>query len=215
MFNYDLVLKVMQAGLVNHFTFIPMLTKNDGTRHGEKHRRNKARAGTENKELVTFLDGCVNRGRRDIEQLGSFFAKYDIKMTTYYGKDRYFSHQQRREYFEQIGDGLLSNSLVFVDPDIGLEVQKSREQHILFAEVKDLYERMDRSSILMIYQCFPRVDRHEYLHMRSEELKEKVAGDWPVCIDDNETAFFFLTKDESLEHSLTHVIQEYAESYSK
>jgi len=35
---------------------------------------------------------------------------------------------------------------------------------------------MDDSSILMLYQYFPREDHHEYLHRRSEELKEKSDG---------------------------------------
>ena len=210
LFTYDLVLHIIQAGLVEHFTFIPMLTSNDNTRHGSKYRRDKAKAGRENKELVSFLDECVMGGRRDIKQLGSFFGKYGIKMKIY-GKD--FSHQQRQEYFEQIGGEFLSKSLIFADPDVGLEVKRSGKEHILYAEVKDLYQRMDKSSILMIYQYLPRQPRQGYLNMRCEELKEKVAGDYPVCIDDNEIAFFFLTKDESLEHSLTHLISNYVECY--
>ncbi len=214
LFKYDLIYHIIQAGLVNHFAFIPMLTENDATGQGGVTDRDKAKAGAGNKELMSFLDECVKRGRRDIKQLESFFEKQDIKMTIYYGKDRYFSHQNRRQYFEQIGDGLLSKSLIFVDPDNGLEVKRSREKHILYSEVDDLYERMDKSSILMLCQHFPREPRHEYLHFRVEELEEKISGDEPICIDDGEIIFFFLTKDESLEHSLTHVIQDYAEHYS-
>ena len=213
LFTYDLIWQILQAGLVEHFTFIPMLTRNDDKGHGEKYHRDKAKVGKKNKELVGFLDKCIRDGKRNIEQLAGFFAQSEIEMTIY-GKDRHFSHQQRREYFEQIGNELLSNSLIFVDPDIGLEVKKSGEEHVLYAEVKNLYERMDKSSILMLYQYFPRVPRQQYLNMRMEELKEKVAGNWPVCIDDNEVVFFFLTRDESLEHSLTHLISDYAEDYS-
>ena len=211
LFTYDLVLQIIQAGLVEHFTFIPMLTSNDGTGHGEKCNRDKARAGIQNKELVGFLDECVNVNKRDIGQLEKFFGKYDIDMTIY-GKG--FSHRQRREYFEQIGDELLLKSLVFVDPDIGLEVERSGEKHLLYAEVKDLYERMDESSMLMIYQYFPRKPRQQYLNTKCEELKDKIAGDYPICIDDGEIAFVFLTRDESLEHQLTHVIGDYKECYS-
>jgi hypothetical protein len=214
LFKYDLVLQIIQAGLVNHFTFIPMLTEPDGTKQGGKIDRSQAKVGTENKELMIFLDGCVREGKRDIEQLKNFFARYAIKMTTYYGKDRYFSHGQRQEYFEQIGDELLSKSLIFIDPDTGLEIQSSSKEHILYSEVKTLYDRMDKHSILMIFQYFPREEHHEYLHHRSEELEEKVAGEEPISIDDNEILFFFLTRDDSLEHELTHIIEHYAEGYS-
>ncbi len=74
---------------------------------------------------------------------------------------------------------------------------------------------MNKDSILMLFQHFPRQPRQQYLNARAEELKEKVCGDYPICIDDNEVIFFFLTKDESLEHSLMHIIQEYAEGYGK
>jgi len=215
LFKYDLVYQIMQAHLAHHFTFIPMLTVPDGTGHGGKTDRAQAKVSTENKELMYFLDECVNKGRRDIKQLESIFAEHAVKMTIYYGKDKYFFHEQRNEYFKQIGSELLAKSLVFVDPDIGLEVKRSRKQHILYTEVEDLYRRMDKDSILMIYQHFPRENHQQYLNTRCQELKEKISGDWPVCIDDNEIIFFFLTKDESLEHSLTHLIGDYAKRYSK
>lgn len=212
LFTCDLIMHIMQAGLVGHFTFIPMLTSNDGTGHGEKCSRDKANAGTKNVELVNFLDECVKEGRRNIRQLESFFGEYAIGIKIY---EKEFTHESRQEYFEQIGDGLLSDSLIFVDPDVGLEVERPGGGHVLFGEVEDLYQRMDEGSILMIYQYLPRQPRQEYLNKRCEELKEKVAGDYPVCVDDNEIAFFFLTKDEALEHSLIHVIGDYAEGYSR
>ena len=214
LFTYDLIFQIMRAGLTGHFTFIPMLTRNDDKRHGQKLSRDKAGAGAKNTELTAFLDTCVREGRRNIEDLEGYFAGYGIEITIYCGNDSYFSHQNRQEYFAQIGDKLLINSLVFVDPDVGLEVKNPEEEHLLYSEVKSLYERMDKSSILMLFQHFPRRPRQQYLNMRSEELKDKVTGGHPVCIDDNEIAFFFLTKDESLEHSLTHVIKDYTECYS-
>jgi hypothetical protein len=215
LFTYDLIFQIMRAGLAGHFTFIPMLTPDNDRRHGKKYNRDKARAGNKNVELMAFLDACVHEGRRNIEEVKEFFARYEIEMTIYYGKESHFSLQNRKEYFTQIDDRLLENSLIFVDPDIGLEVRNPGEEHLLYSEVKSLYERMDRSSILMIFQHFPRRARQRYLNMRAEELKEKVLGDYPVCIDDNEAIFFFLTKDRDLENSLITAIGEYTESYSQ
>jgi len=210
----DLVLMIMQAGLVKHFTFVPMLTEPDGTNHGEKADRSYARAGTGNKELVNFLDECINGGQKDIEQMVGFFQRYGIGMTIYYGEDGYFSHWKRQSYFAGIESGLLSKSLILLDPDNGLEVKRSGEKHVLYSEVKELYERMDEDSILMVYQYFPRAPRQQYLNGRAQELKEKVSGDYPVCIYDSEIAFFFLTKNGSLEHSLSHLIGDYTKRYS-
>ncbi|MFC1988526.1 hypothetical protein ACFLVJ_01670 [Chloroflexota bacterium] len=214
LFSYDLIYRIMRDGLVSHFSFIPMLTEPDANSYGGKTDRNKAKVGAKNIELVNFLDECIREGKRDIKQLENFFDGYGIDMTIYPESEGHFSHRHRREYFALIKDELLNKSLIFVDPDNGLEVARSREQHLLFDEVRHLYDRMDESSILMLFQHFPREDHHEYLHRRSEELAELVSGEDPVCIDDDEIIFFFLTKTESLEHELTHLIQDYAESYS-
>ncbi len=213
LFKYDLIYQIIKAGLVRHITFIPMLTENDDTKQGGERNRDKAKAGTKNSDLVEFLNELGEKTKRDVRQLKSYFQKKGIKMTIYKEGD-YFSDDSRLEYFKQIGNELLSKSLVFVDPDIGLEVKRTRDKHIKYLEVKSLYERIDKNSILMIYQHFPRVSHQEYLNRRCTEIKETVTRDWPICIDDNEVAFFFLTKDESLEHSLTHVISDYAELYS-
>lgn len=215
LFTYDLILKVIsKIDAITHLAIIPMLTENDGTGHGNKVSRNKAKAGTDNKELIAFLDECVNQDRRDIRQLEGFFAKHAIETTIYCGKGEYFSHERRKRYFQDIGSELLSKSLIFIDPDTGFWVKKSGKEHVLYSEVKSLYERMGKNSILMIYQYLPRRPRQEYLNMRAEEIKEQVVGDYPICIDDDRIAFFFLTKDEALEHSLLHIIGHYAEHYS-
>ena len=112
LFKYDLVYQIMEERLADHFTFIPMLTEPDITRQGENRDRKKAKAGTENEELVSFLNGFKEKSKRDIKHLNSFFGKEAIEMTTYYGKNKYFSHEKRKEYFEQIADELLSKSLV-------------------------------------------------------------------------------------------------------
>lgn len=213
LFTYDLAYWIQQAGLVNHFTFIPMLTMPDGSSDGSKTDRTKAGVGTQHQKLVDFLDECVRENRRDIRQLERFFSEHEQRMTIYSGKDRYFSHRKRQEYFNGIRIELLLDSLILVSPDNGLEVNRSRERHLLFSEVKDLYQRMAPSSILMIFQHFPRQDHHEYLHRRAEELAEKVCGEVPLSIDDNEAIFFFLTKDEEFEDDLAHLLEHYAKEY--
>ncbi|MBI2848332.1 MAG: hypothetical protein HYX83_04070 [Chloroflexi bacterium] len=214
LFNYDLVQEIMSAGLVEHLTFIPMLTPDDNKGHGNKYNRSRARAGFKNTDLMSFLDQCIENDNRDIRQLERYFAKHGVKMTSY-AKDAFFTHKNRKQYFAQIGDALLRKSLAFVDPDIGLEVKNPGKEHLLFSDIKDLYERMDAGSILMLAQHFPRVNQVEYMNSRSTELKEKVSGDFPVCIDDGEIIFFFLTKDHDLSHKLVGLAGEYAERYAR
>lgn len=216
LFKYDLICYIKEADLVNHFTFIPMLTKNDNTKQGGERNREKAKAGKKNEDLKKFLDKFEDESRRDIEQLRSFFKKKAINMKIYYGKGKYFSHESRHKYFDQIAAKLLPKSLVLVDPDKGLQIKKSGKEHILYCEVKMLYDRMDRSSVLMIFQFFPRIRTQdyiqEYFYQRFEKLRA-LAGDLPIYIDDNEVRFFFLTKDKSIRNSLGNILSDYKKRY--
>ena len=214
LFTYDLAYWIQRAGLVNHFTFIPMLTAPDDSTDGSRTDRARATVGTKNGELVDFLDECVRENKRDIKYLEPFFTDREQRITIYSGKNKYFTHQKRQEYFSGIKIELLLDSLILVGPDNGLEVTRSRERHLLFSEAKELYERMAPSSILMLFQHFPRTDHHEYLHQRAEELAHQVSGAMPLSLDDNEGIFFFLTKDEELEDDLAHLLGHYAEEYS-
>ena len=164
------------------------------------------------------MDEFKEKGKRDIKHLESFFEKRNIRMEIYYGKDKYFSHEKRGEYFKQIGNELLPKSLVLIDPDKGLEIMRTRDEHVKYCEVKNLYERMDKNSILMIFQYYPRIrtenNIQKYFCERSEKLKN-IAGDLPIYIDDNEVRFFFLTKDKSIRDSLRKAISDYKRSYPR
>ena len=220
LFKHDLVYRISQAGLVDYFTFIPTLTENDDTEQGGERNRDKAKAGRKNDKLVKFLGRFKEKSKRDIKHLKNFFSKQDIEMTIYYGKSKYFPHLQRGKYFKQIENELPLKSLIFVDPDIGLEIKskKSNKKHIRYSEVKDLYERIDKNSILMVYQHHPRIrtqnNIREHFSQRSEKLRE-ITGELPIYIDDNEMRFFFLTKGKSIRNSLGKILRGYKNIYPR
>jgi len=213
LFKYDLIYQIVQAGLVKRFTFITMLTENDGTGQGGVTNRGKAKAGKQNEEVVKFLDKCIGENKRNIKQLESFFGKYGISIRIY-KKDEHFISRTRQEYFKQIKDELLTKSLILVDPDIGLKDEDERltDKYLSYSEVKSLYEHMDKSSVLMIFQFIPRVNRETYFPGISKKLREKV-GNLPLYISDNQIVFFFLTKSKSLRESLSKEISKYGKCY--
>ena len=219
LFKYDLILQVIQkTGSINHFMFIPMLTPNvtdkKGTgRDGEKRDRKKAKAGRKNDDLVEFLDKFKEKSKRDYKQIRSFFKKYYNIEVKIHKEDKYFSSSQRQEYFEGIKNDLLSKSLIFADPDNGLQILSSGKEHILYSEVKDLYDRMDKASILMIYQHFPRNEKHKkYLVRRSNDL-ERCVGYRPIYISDNQIVFFLLTKNAVFKETVGGIISNYERCY--
>ena len=187
LFKYDLISRIIQeTNSINRFLFIPMLTENDNRGDGNKIDYNKAKAGTQNKDLMTYLKNCVNMGRRNITEIKRYFESKEIKVYIY---NELFIHRNRESYFDEIRKELFLHSLIFVDPDNGLEIKQSNERHLLYHEANDLYNCMDKDSILMIYQHFPRENHTEYLRRRTDEL-EKLTEDSPIYISDNEIIFF-------------------------
>lgn len=218
LFKYDLVLQITGKRLVNHFTFIPMLTPAKLTsintkREGEQRDRSKAKAGWKNRDLVEFLNRFNNKNERDIRHLDVWFKKQGIKIETF--RD-YFCNAERVKYFQETTKRLLPKSVICVDPDVGLEfeVGKPKEKHILYSEVTGLYKQMDCSSLLMIFQFIPRKKRETYFPRICRELRQEV-GDLPIYISDNQIVFFFLAKDKSLRKSLVDILSAYKDSYPK
>jgi len=123
-----------------------------------------------------------------------------------------FSHEKRGRYFDSIVSHLPKKSLIFLDPDIGLEESKPTKKHLLFDEVKKIFEGMDSKSALMIYQHFPREKHEGYVRRRCAEL-HSITGTWPVIITDNEIIFFFLVKNAVLNETLGDVLSLYASTY--
>ncbi|MEE8168786.1 MAG: hypothetical protein V3T58_07955, partial [Candidatus Hydrothermarchaeales archaeon] len=209
---YDLVETIIrEINSITRFVFIPMLTRNDNRGDGNKLDYSRAKAGSKNKNLVRFLGTCVKENKRDIREIKKYYENYNIEIV-FYREAEYFNHRERASYFEGIDGELLSGSVIVVDPDNGLEVKNSNHKHLLFREVEGLYQKMDKSSILVLFQFFPRVHRNTYLSRRSKELRENT-GDLPVYIHDNDVVFFVLTKNHKLKEKLSKIILEYRDSY--
>ena len=224
LFKYDLIQRILkEMGSLQGFTFISMLTKND-TRRRDGNKRDFDRAkefgrpGTKNEELIEFLKPYkeIDGDKRDFTEIEKYFKLKGFKIRIYKGHE-YFNNRIRGDYFKNIPEGFLHKSLVFVDPDNGLEIQNSKEKHLLRSEVKYLYDRMDEDSILMIYQHFPRA-RHKYREYspegRSNDLR-KFTRCLPIYISDNEIFFLFLAKNDELKNQLARIVSKYKRDYPK
>ena len=213
LFKYDLIYQIIKKiDSINHFIFIPMLTENDGGRDGNKKDYNIAKAGTNNKELMNFLSICIKEKKKNILELLNYFKLNEIYIYIY-DENGYFNNKNRSNYFRKIGQKLHPNSLIFIDPDNGLEVKNSTEKHILYCEVKDIYDKMENKSILMLYQHIPYENHDKYLKKRSIELG-RVIGKIPLYISDDEIIFFFLTKNTNTNILLANIIVSDKESYN-
>jgi ribosomal protein S30 len=230
LFKYDLIQRIIKEIVsLQKFTFIPMLTKcepnrGDGNKRGFARAEKDDRPGTNNEELIGFLKkyGAINevdKDKRDFTKIEDYFKSKSIKVLFHKDEEHeYFEQEQkaRDRYFQNIPREYLHRSLVFVDPDIGLEVKTCTEKHLRYEEVRELHDCMDEGSILMIYQHYPRArNKHkEYLPpARANRLKREVRGDLPIWITDNEIIFFLLTKNDELKSQLERIISRYKRDY--
>ncbi len=210
--KFDLVYQIVKEGLVDQFTYIPMVTENEAQKEEPNICRYEASAGTGNKALLDFLDKSIINEKRDIRQLGEFFQQQGIKATIYRA-DKVFTHEGRKAYFAGINQDLLTKSLILVDPDKGLEEDVNGAGNLLYSELRDVYERMDFESYLMFTQRFPYDLYEEYLGMRTAELKDRIFGSQPISIDDLDSIIFFLTKNKFLQGRLVNLLRDYTQKY--
>jgi hypothetical protein len=220
LFKFDLVRHMMKSmpGL-NGFTFIPMLTGSErkpDLKPGIKKDMVKAvkagKAGSQNTNLIQHVSRLqeIDSDLDYVQSLHSYFKNEKILMDIMHPHT--FTHRERERYFNSVFTSFPKKSLVFLDPDIGLEESKPDHRHLLFDEVKMIYDHLDAGSVMMIYQHFPRKVHEDYIQQRCSQLSE-LTGSSPLTITDNEIIFFLCAKSRGMEERLETVLESYANSY--
>ena len=209
--KYDLVLTLIEKiDLLNFFTFIPMLTQDDGSSDGGKTKYD----GSRRKELDDFLKSCVKKSNRNIKNLRSFISSYKHIEYCPYRDDEYFSHARRKQYFDSVDTSALNESVILIDPDNGFEVKSMRSgighKYLKYSELSDLYARMGSNSLIMVYQHIPRVKREDYFAQIGQEVRKCMNVKGPMCLLDNWVAFFIMAKTDELANKIWKVINDYA-----
>jgi hypothetical protein len=220
LFKLDLVYHLMKKmPTLDSFTFVPMLTGKDekaGQMQSVKKDLGtavkKGRAGSKNKDLLLHMERLqkIDDDTEYFRVIQSLFKRENILMIVF--DQTQFSHKNRRHYFNTLIEQFPKKSLIFLDPDNGLEESNPSKKHLLFEEVKRVHNHMDDHSIMMIYQHFPRKPHDEYIKSRCSQLNEFTRQD-PVTITDNEIVFFLITKNPELKTRLKIILKEYSNSY--
>jgi len=212
--KFDLVDFIAGSGLIEHFTYVPMLTRDEAGREEPQFCRHNSSGGGQNQGLVAFLDNCIINEKRQIGQLEEYFKDREFQFTLY-SKNTFFTHEDRGAYFAGLKGELLDSSLILIDPDKGLEEDRNGDGNLLFSELRDIFDRMSEASLLMFTQRFP-YDLHEvYLGMRVAEIKEVIPGCQPISLDDQDSIIFLLTKSQSMQNGLLKLLGEYTGKYAK
>lgn len=220
LFKYDLVRHVMKAlPIFTSFTFIPMLSDEpepagkvmSAAKNLEKAKKT-GKAGSQNTDLVCHMKRLqeIDDDLEYFRIIRDYFFKEHILVDILHTNP--FTHKNREAYFKNILGALPKKTLLFLDPDVGLEESKPSKKHLLFKEVEKIAGRMDAQSVMMIYQHFPRENHEGFVRRRCSEL-HRVTGCCPISITDNEIIFFFIVKNERTRESLEEVLTRYADTY--
>jgi hypothetical protein len=122
----------------------------------------------------------------------------------------------RQRYFSRLAGLACANSLVFFDPDNGLEVpsvasNRQGSERYLYLEELGLFR--DRGASVLVYQHFPRVNRHCFLDQRLRRLREHMGLDYVVfAAHSSQVAFLFALREKRARSLLASVKRRCAES---
>lgn len=204
-FKYDLIAFVLQDMEIENYVFVPMLTKD---REGNEGNRRPKHIGGKSKDLLSFIEDRISKDLNHwenwlMESVQSYETVQPVNETYFEDADA-----QRSKYWEQFSQLLeRENALIFVDPDTGLETgdskyleQRGREKYILNGEAKNLYERLDPSSILMIYQHLPRNrNKHtESVEKKLSQIHSATGGSSACAYREDDLAFIFIAEEDIL-----------------
>lgn len=200
LFKYDLLLDLVKGHGSGRLTFVPMLTPNDDSGEGQL---TQADSRGRRKVLYDFLKACLDNGQRDIRKLRELIPKFDVEFMPF--RDAaWFTHEHRTSYFEAVPQDHLQQSVIFLDPDIGLETgtpgymrRMGAEKYLLYADVTELWRRASTESVLVVYQHLQKDagKRAGDVERRIVDLG-KILGTTVRAVQWNDLAFLVVTPPE-------------------
>jgi len=155
-----------------------MATPDDGGADGR--RRKYLEQATKYRDIDGFLFDRLGRlldlpnpGMMAIERSGI------IEGADFYSEMLEDSRGARESYFSGLDDFAPSNSLVFFDPDNGLEIKsvpKGRKNCSKFLFLDELQASAGEGRTIIVYQHFGRVQRDPYTEVQLDRIKSVLPG---------------------------------------
>jgi hypothetical protein len=216
-FKYDLITAVFEQSSLRHYVFIPMLTEHRHDNEGNKLPRN---LGDKSEHLFKFIASC---NAKSLTHWEKWLIPYvDSYKTIEPVDETFFSDQARDAYWKMFGSIIgHKNALIFIDPDIGLETGKQwylrkmgREKYILNDEMKFVFNKINSSSVVMLYQHLPR-NRNlhkDYVEKKLSQVINFLSADCKVfkcAYRENDLAFLFIFKEPSLHEKIQGILSNY------
>lgn len=177
------------------------LTPDDGTSDGSRVGYLTKHREWRHYDPVVY-DGIVEalaNGRRDLRVVEDL----QFVPSAIFCSDRWSTDPENRMWsIDQLLSALSGSSLVFIDPDNGIEVtsiksrSKNSYKYIFMEEIEYVW---NRNHSILIYQHFPRVERDTYVRRQLERVSAAVGGASTTAILTSHVAFLFCFQNHHAE----------------
>lgn len=215
-FKYDLITAIITSTSLRHYVFVPMLTEHRDDNEGNKLPK---AFGGKRTDLLHFIGRCQYKS---LSHWKRWLAPHVESYRTVEPVDKtVFSNETRPNYWPKFHSLVKqANTLVFLDPDTGLQLgrkTKIRKQdwpkYILDEDLVSLVGKLHPSSVLLVYQHLPR-----NMHTHRETLETKITMAQKLCgvkvsaYREGDLAFVAISKRQQIQNEIDHVFSEYHEA---
>lgn len=193
-----------------------MLTESDDSGEGEirAYQPDERRIG-----LYRFLQNCRTPADRNVSKLAEYFADR---------RYRYFAHldpycfDESGKYFEAVPADRLTSALIFLDPDIGLQVGKPSymrksgiDKYLSDESIFALGKRSSADSVFLLYQHLQKdsTKRHRDLEERANRFRDLLSADHAVCLSHGDLAFIAAARTDEIERRVKEAFVQHAEKH--
>jgi hypothetical protein len=204
-FKYGL-LEALTLGIpgLEQLTCLWMLTRpienNDGKKPFVAH--------ADDSRLAAFLEACRSREVHDIRAIQGYFQGIGCRFFSFRDQPQdYFSRENRSEYFRVVPQEALQRSVVFFDPDNGLEPEGGAgSAHLRYRELNQVFNRMDIHSVAVVYQHLPRIKGSVFWPAVAGKIRKHLNS--PVgFIAEGDLAFYVSPRDPSMFEAVMSILR--------
>jgi hypothetical protein len=211
-FKYGLLRKLVGEDL--RIVVVWMLTPNDGRSDG-RHTTYLKKPQTYRSldpPLFDALLASVDTGQRNVDVVKHVEL---VPHATYYSPMLTDDLPSRQRYFRELWSQAANRSLLFFDPDNGLEImsiKKGRRGSSRYLYLDEVALAWQSGHSVLLYQHFPRVERSVFISKVADAL-ERATGVVPMMIGTGRVLFILLAQ-EAHWTELTHRAEDFASRWS-
>jgi hypothetical protein len=215
LFKYDLLLDLAGCLPDQRLVLIPMLTPNDGSGEGRFISYNR---GERRGRLFDALRDAVALGKRDIRLLRELMPTCGVRFVPYRDAD-YFQDATRTAYFDAVPTQWVAHSVVFFDPDIGLQTgtaaymrRNGAEKYLFYADLCAVWAKASDDSVFVVYQHLQNdaTKRPADVERRLRDLTTHLAISSAWAVQWGDVAFLVVVRDGAVATRVRLALGEHA-----